>query len=365
MSETHPSAPSLKKGRSRQRLRKLVDCWPLLVWLLIFGAAIAGYNKGVVFTRMNGVVDVFQESIAPTEDGTFWKLAPGIETGKLVKDGDVIAYMDPNMIDLEIERFKERRRLRGEGNAERAHDRLVELKQDQWDVQRKINALDAEITMLQAQLSKVGDRPELQATKTRMEFDISLLEIEKTSRTNESEGLLAAIKEREVILEEIRTGERTEVPLDPDDQKQLEMMQLRRSRTELIARRDGTVDRILKEPGEFVRAGESIAKVVAEPTQILGFLPQQEVTALQQGATVWVTSTVDRYSTFESTIIDLSPRIDNVRDAASPLPNQAVRGRTVLIAYPRESGFLPGQTVIIHVQPPGELSLLNRFFGLF
>ncbi|MGK0188915.1 MAG: hypothetical protein ACI9R3_004729, partial [Verrucomicrobiales bacterium] len=145
MSEIHPSAPTLTKGRRSHRLRQIVDHWPLLVWLVIFGIAIFGYKKGIVFTRMNGVVDVYQESIAPTEDGTFLKLAEGIETGKTVEDGEIIAYMDRSMSDLEIARFKERRKLSDQGSVEKAHDRLVGLKEDQWKAGWDVTELDAKL----------------------------------------------------------------------------------------------------------------------------------------------------------------------------------------------------------------------------
>ena len=367
MSETHPSSPSLKKGRTSQRLRKLMDCWPLLIWLAVFALAIAGYSKGIVFTRMNGVVDVYQQSIAPTEEGRFDRLEEGIETGKRVEAGEVIAYMDTSMIDLEISRFKERRRLRGQGDLERAHRRLVELTNDQWEAEQKLNQVNAEYDLYNKQLiaiSKSNQRG-LQQQKAELEFKVTMLEIEKNSRLQRYEGIKAAVAERTEIYNQIKSGDQAEIPMDAEDQQQLAMMELRKERTILKAQRAGTVDRILKEPGEFVEAGQSIAKVVAEPTHILGFLPQQEIESLQQGAEVWVTSTIDRYTTFESKIIDLSPRIDNVRDAASPLPNQAVRGRTVLIEYPEGSNLLPGQTVIIHLQPPGQISFLSKLFGMF
>lgn len=366
MSELHPSAPKLTKGRRNHRLRQVADHWPLLIWLFVLCVAIYGYSKGNVFTRMNGVVDVYQESIAPTEDGTFLRLEEGIETGKTVEEGDVIAYMDPTMVDLEIGRFKERRRERGRDSAEKAHERVGKLRDDQLDVDLDISQLDVRLKGAAAQLEALKNAPPAaRARKAEIELDVTMLNLERESLVARKKHLETLVAEREKILAEIREGKETEILMNAEDQKQLAMMELKREWTILKARKKGKIDRIMKEPGEFVEAGESIVKIVAEAEQILGFLPQQEVGSVKVGDTVWVTSAVDRFTTFKSKVLSLSPRIDSVRDAASPLPNQAVRGRTILIEYPSGSGFLPGQPIIIHLQPPGELSLLSKFFNLF
>ncbi|MGK0188204.1 MAG: multidrug efflux pump subunit AcrA (membrane-fusion protein), partial [Verrucomicrobiales bacterium] len=218
-------------------------------------------------------------------------------------------------------------------------------------------------------LQGAGSNNALAQRKVEVELNLRMLNLERTSLVARKDGLDDLVKEREEILAEMRSGQTAEDPVntdlwDAEDKKQLEIMELRGERTILRSQRKGRIDRIVKEPGEYVKAGESIVKVVAEATQILGFLPQQEVSSVNVGDEVWVTSAVDRVTTYKSTITSLSPRIDSVRDAASPLPNQAVRGRTILIDFPTESGFLPGQPVIIHLQPPGELSLIRKFFRM-
>ncbi|MEZ5328489.1 MAG: HlyD family efflux transporter periplasmic adaptor subunit [Verrucomicrobiales bacterium] len=368
MSELHPSAPTLKKGRRSHRIRQVIDHWPLLVWFLVLTIAVTGYKQGIVFDRMNGVVDVYQESIAPTEDGTFLRLAPGIETGKLVAAGDLIAEMDPAMISLEISRFEQKRRISGMGSETKAHEKLVELQTEQLETEEKLALDTRELEGFQRQLDalKNASSSRFLAQIEALEAEIEILTIKRDSRSSLNEYLKESVTKRKELLEKAASGETPEsIPMDAEEREQLAMMNLRLERTKLKASRAGTIDRILKEPGEFVKAGESIVKVVADPTHILGFLPQQELASVKAGDEVWITSAIDRVTTFKSTVLDLSPRIDSVRDAASPLPNQAVRGRTILISYPKESGFLPGQPVIIHLKPPGELSLMTKFFNLF
>ncbi|MDA0813311.1 MAG: HlyD family efflux transporter periplasmic adaptor subunit [Verrucomicrobia bacterium] len=369
MSELHPSAPTLRKGRRSHRIRQVIDHWPLLVWAAVLAIAVFGYSQGIVFDRMNGAVDVQPEEIAPTEDGRFLSLGNGIKIGMPVADGDEIGRMDPSMIELDISRFEARLRLRGQGDGEKSHERLVELRRDQLDaaeelklVENELQGLEKELTFLKnAQLppAVVEDR------RRKVEFEIELLKLRRNSQSEKNDVLIAAVKERTEILKKATDGEGVEHPMDEDDAERLEMMNLRKENLILKTNRAGIVDRILKEPGEFVKAGEAIAKVVADPTHIWGFLPQQEVTAVRAGDEVWITSAIDRFTTFKSTVLNLAPRIDNVRDSASPLPNQAVRGRTILVDYPKESGFLPGQPVIIHLKKPGELSLMTKFFNLF
>ncbi|MCB1096724.1 MAG: HlyD family efflux transporter periplasmic adaptor subunit [Verrucomicrobiae bacterium] len=333
--------------------------------------AVSGYKQGIVFDRMNGVVGVDQASIAPTEDGTFLGLAPKIKTGQSVVPGQLIGEMDPTMIELEILKFKEKRRLSGMGNVIKNHEKLVELQSDQLEAEEKLALTESELNSLIKQREALENSSSKLITPAhieKLELDIRVMTIKRDSDAALNAFLKESVTKRTELLEnEISKDDQETIHYDPDDEQQLAMMDLRLERTKLKAVRPGIVDRILKDPGEFVKAGEPIAKVVTTADHIIGFLPQQELASVKVDDEVWITSAIDRVTTFKSKVRNLSPRIDSVRDSASPLPNQAVRGRTILIDFPEDakSAFLPGQPVIIHLKPPGELSLMTKFFNLF
>jgi HlyD family secretion protein len=133
------------------------------------------------------------------------------------------------------------------------------------------------------------------------------------------------------------------------------------------------VDRIEKEIGEFVKTGESVLRIVGDPEQIVCFLPQDQAADITLGQEVWVANTSNKTQIFPTTVIAVSPRINNLADATSPLPNRRVHGRDVVLAYPskpfpdgavRDGKFvlLPGQTVIVHLQKPGTDNWLDSLF---
>jgi multidrug efflux pump subunit AcrA (membrane-fusion protein) len=369
MSDTHPSSPKLKRGRGRHRLRQILDCWPLLIWIAVLAAAVVCYNKGIVFTRMNGVVDVYQGSISPPEAGVLVSLAPGIETGKPVTKRQIVAQMDTGLIDLEIKRFLDRHREKGRGSINREREYLNELLKDKSRAWSQQAQTAAELVWAEEKLAEMIEFvPTITTQQGREMFDaltwdVKKLKIDKGFRDDEVKRLDADIAEQTAIIASA-SGAGTLV-LDAEDERQLEMLKLRKDRMTLRAQHDGIIDRIGKEPGEFVDKGEFVVKVVASAQEIRGFLPQDEIDSVKKGDTVWITSTINRRTTFQAKVIDLSPRIDSVRDAASPLPNQAIRGREVRVEYPEGCGLLPGQTVIIHVKPPGQIPILGNILGFF
>ena len=104
-----------------------------------------------------------------------------------------------------------------------------------------------------------------------------------------------------------------------------------------------------------MKVGEGVLKIVGDPEQIICFLPQDQANQLQKGTKVWVTSTSEIGKDYESVVEEVSPRINNLTDATSPLPNQRVHGRDVIVKYPQGAMdgkrflLLPGQTVIIQI----------------
>jgi hypothetical protein len=62
------------------------------------------YSSGVVFARMNGAVDVYQENITPSEDGRLLEIK--VERGQRVEPGTVVAVMDSSPYKMELEGLK-------------------------------------------------------------------------------------------------------------------------------------------------------------------------------------------------------------------------------------------------------------------
>ena len=64
-----------------------------------------------------------------------------------------------------------------------------------------------------------------------------------------------------------------------------------------------------------------------------------------------------------------SERICSLLDASSPLPNQRIYGRNIVVRFPESAGgeprlLSPGQSVTIHTSRPGDIPVLNRLFPL-
>jgi multidrug resistance efflux pump len=159
--------------------------------------------------------------------------------------------------------------------------------------------------------------------------------------------------------------------LRADEQQRFIELRTMISLCELRTTKGGVVDRVGKEKGEYVKAGDGVLKVVGEPEHIVCFLPQDQSDDLTEGQKVWVVSTSDRRKIFESTVEGISPRINNLPDSSSPIPNRRIHGRDVMIHYPpaalptaESPGYklLSGQTVVIHTTKPGEVPLLDRIF---
>ena len=101
MPSDHPNALVRRKGRPNT-WRRIVNLWPLLVWIGAIAVAFWAYSQGVVFRRMNGAVDPYQENVSPLEEGYFSKLADGIVRGSHVEANQVVAYMSDTVLEEKI-----------------------------------------------------------------------------------------------------------------------------------------------------------------------------------------------------------------------------------------------------------------------
>lgn len=395
MSEFHPNRATAVKTKLGLTRRRILEAWPLLIWVAVGLIAVWGYSRGRVFSRMNGAVDVYQENISPIEEGRVSKIL--FKRGDFVPANTVIAVMDSTVYQRELTGI-----LRGV--AANRYEEVSRLERQQLDLEselRKLQITDAgeaarleELELTQKALTKTSgtgggsirgvpvssmtevysdlnaDIAELQGTRKAAEKSIGKVQESLSKVTTRIEQLeknakATASADATKLTDEVLSG------LLPDEQKEVNELLSLIDLCKLRTTRGGMIDKVEKEEGEFVAQGEAVLRVVADPDQIVAFLPQEQIGKLNVGDVVWITPALDRNQIFESRVTAISPRISNLADATSPLPNRRIFGRDVVCTFPPSAlpvtpgqpGLLvPGQTVTVHVQRPGEIPLLNRIF---
>lgn len=386
MSEFHPNRTKLVRTRPKLTARRVLECWPLLVWAGILFIAWWTYSSGVVFVRMNGAVDVYQQNMTPVNEGRLLKL--NFERGQKAEAGAVVAVMDASEFKQELESLR-REIVAKRTELIRDYDfELIKLESELRDVETKDAEDTATVKEIESVLEELGkprpgEDPKFAAMRAQSaDTQRSRVEIAKAkssaalngqhlsqiresiSRTKGVRDTLA--KEAEILAKsDLGSEEVTKTgALHADEFQQYLEIKTKIDLCEIKAARGGIVDRVEKEIGEFVQVGESIMRIVSEPSQVICFLPQDQANQLSVGQNVWVVSTSNKSDMWPSPVIAISPRINNLPDASSPLPNRRVHGRDVIIKYPAEAGskLVPGQTVIIHLEKPGSLPWLERIF---
>ncbi|MBP7949966.1 MAG: HlyD family efflux transporter periplasmic adaptor subunit [Verrucomicrobiales bacterium] len=377
MPHHHPNKlqPLRPKGYS---LRRYVAYWPLLVWLGAIGVAVWSYQQGAVFKRMNGAVDVYQESVSPQLEGKLESLGPGIERGKRVEAGAVVAIMRSDLIDAELAGVMAQIEADRRKRLSEFDDRIFKLESEKRGIDRDAEEVKNEAEAFEEVKAdkekewqrrmqgipkeRQGELPtdpmiaEYNAEIAKSRAQHRALMISMTQVDNE----IAVQKQKRDVL-----AKETDPMKYVEDDRASELMQLRASKEglRLKATVGGIIDRIDKEPGEFVMEGEGIVKIVADPTQVIGFLAQEQVDRVEVGADVWITPLSDRTQVFHSKVLFLAPRTNFLSNSTSPAPGARLFGRDVICEYPKGSTLLPGQTVTIHLDRPGAIPLWDQFFG--
>ncbi len=373
MSYNLPNQLTKPKGRNLT-LHRVLGWWPLLVWIAALFVAQWAYKQGVVFKRLNGAVDVYQENVSPLEDGSFDKLADGIVRGKAVKAGEPVAYMQNtilaeklSILSQEIETRRTERLRQFDQDLLKIDSDLRKIEDDRVTSQAEKQACEDEIAVITSRAMEMA-----KGNKAVVDNIVSQMAAEYKIKLAKSSALAGqSVLDKEAVAKDRAKlqAERDTLAKETDIKKyaernqaaQLAQLEHRVERLTLKANRDGIVDLIMKESGEFVKQGEGVLKIVGKATQIVGFLAQDQLGQIAVGKKVWITSTKDRRQVFESKVQFLAPRMNSVRDVSSTAASRLF-GRDVICEYPSTSNLLPGQTVIIWLEPPGDVPLLNKLF---
>jgi multidrug efflux pump subunit AcrA (membrane-fusion protein) len=104
MSNEIPSKATLGAGTS-YRTRRLVQKWPVLIWLAMLGlVAVLGMQLNRP-SRINGMVSASSEEIAPPENGVV--LTVHVKEGDAVTVGQALVTLDSVLVQREIDDYKQ------------------------------------------------------------------------------------------------------------------------------------------------------------------------------------------------------------------------------------------------------------------
>lgn len=369
MSEFHPNR--VRPHRPRLTTRRLLNFWPLLVWIAVLGMAYWAYNKGVKFTRMNGLVDPIQEAVAADEDSRILEIL--VKTGSVVKKGDPVVKLDTGVLNAQIGKLEAAIKSDLQDRLLSHELDLARLKSERREILRDKASDEGELSAVQGQLDRLNSvikqQPNMLAALSEAlgdaNKDVSRLTATTQLYPGQLEELKVDIDRLEAEVEKLRQAMDNPESLAAanGDLSELQELRVLRDRGTLLSGHDGIVDRVERDNGEFVLKGETILRIVAYPEVIRVLLPNDQLGQVKVGDTVWISSITDRYNYFQTEIINMSPRVTNAPNTTSPLPNQVVHGQEIIARFPEGSGFIPGQPVILHTQEPGSVPLITRLFG--
>ncbi len=180
MSAEVPNQTNLNKGSSF-RARRLMDKWPLLVWLAILGLVIFLYTQRGVQVRLNGMIAAHTEEISAPEDGVIMEIL--VKEGEKVAKGQELVKLDTALIEKEIEDYK------------------ANLPFIKADMQRKFKAtkFDINADLQRARAQKANAQSRLEAAQQNVELVKKSLE-QQLSLQSELDN---AITRAEAITEEL------------------------------------------------------------------------------------------------------------------------------------------------------------------
>ncbi|MEX0331995.1 MAG: HlyD family secretion protein [Puniceicoccaceae bacterium] len=351
-----PRHPSVLWSRLRWK-------WPILVWLFLAVFALWLYENGGEYIRINGMVEVVQESVAPLETGRLKTIL--VREGQVIEAGDIVAEMDTTLIDEEIA-------LRESAyKANRAEDLRQFLSASQR-VREELRAVRLAQAETQAELDLLLTEQEriegLIADRFATAEDIVEIDLDVASRNQRLIHYAEAIEELEaelVNLNDLRSAVLAQYePVNGDDAipSRLQLLEQRRQDHILRASESGTVSRIRRQPGEVIDAGQRILDIITrQPPRILAFMDETDTRPISIGEVIDVEPAVGG-NRFRAEITGISPQIIAVPDRASPIPNQVVRGRRLEL-IPVEPMDLPPGTSLVILLPRGEMFWTSIFGG--
>jgi len=372
----------------RSRLRRN---WPFLLWVGVLVFIAAFYSRNEQFGQMTGTVETIEEPIAPLETSRL--LSVSVLPGQAVTAGQAVAQMDTALIDAEIAvqaatlreaqdviTGYQENMLQAQSTAQTAMDRAdatlrIEERLQKSDV-AELAVLKEELKRLEGLLAR-GLINEMDVAALRAQT--APLEQAVASSPPVLEVLRRQLDDARRSHDVLQTWMRMDGSRDISEAIKSKMaarnatieanqnlFQRRKDAYTLRATRSGTVSRLLVQPGNVVNSGLPILTLVTEhPDYIVGFLPEVHVTDLRPGEKVLAWRQNGKGSAVYAAVESVSPDVMQLPGRVSPIANEAIRGRRVMLRIEGPHDFIPGETVEIHEAHTGWLAFWDRLTLFF
>ncbi len=333
--------------------------WPLLVWLAAIWGCVVLYRFGVRTIRIPGVVEALREEAAPVESARL--VAIHVAPGDRVVPGQVLAVFDSSLAEAElaVERLQAERQFAAAVQA--IAQRRRDLRMREATDRRRLEVLDAELQRVQTLMAaSVEDAARLAYLRAEREaiaqtlaaYPAELAEMER----EEAEARLRWEHARQWL----EAGPQAATNQPPEGMESyaaaLSMFRARRENFILRARHTGTVTRVLFQPGDVVPAGTpTVTLLIENRLRVTGFLSEYITHEVREGMPAFVERAHSGFwgtSLTPARIVTVSPDITWLPTRVSPIRNQTIRGRRIVVELEEPIAAVPGEAVNIYVGRP-------------
>ena len=178
-------------------------------------------------------------------------------------------------------------------------------------------------------------------------------EMRKWLRVEPGEDLGAAIRRKQTARGQVLESNRL-------------LRELQKQGYTLMANRNGVVSRIFATPGNVVAAGQEIMRLVSEKSnRIIGFLPEIHLHDLEIGDTFVAFRPGPKNRQVPATVVSIAPEVQALPGRISPIRDQPLRGRRVVLQLEGQHDFIPGETVQMRSDAASGIDLWSKLIALF
>tara|TARA_B110000037_G_C17023497_1_gene466327 strand:+ start:65 stop:1114 length:1050 start_codon:yes stop_codon:yes gene_type:complete len=341
MSSKLPEIPQQKRSsilKSSFRRR-----WPFLIWAGMIALSVWLYQHGGDYMRINGMVEIVEETVSPLQTGRVTKIH--VFAGEPVVSGQIVAEMDTTLIDQEMAALSE------------------EIEKTRAEDERQLASAEQRLSaeLREIELDWATDKAEARIYSTEIERLETLVErgLVTAAEVLREKSRYEALKERiklypsqikEINIERNQFSNlRSRIFSEPSTSSlsTFKLLLQEKENLTLRANQAGIVSQIKSRPGDVIRAGDTVVRIVTErQTKILAFMNESDTRSADVGDIVQAHPAIGG-ERFDVKVTAVSPNILALPDRASPIPNHVVRGRRIELIPLEPVTLSPGASIII------------------